>query len=84
MSVQTFEIEFASSENEFEIDMEDSVQEIEIEEGNITNIGTKDYKQLYNKPSIEGVTLVNNKTFEDLGAKSLTNLEIEKLINLQV
>ena len=83
MSVQTFEIEFDTSRNDFEIDMKESTQEIEIEEGNITNIGTKDYKQLYNKPSIEGVTLINNKSFEDLGAKSLTNLEIERLINLQ-
>lgn len=84
MSVQTFEIEFDNSVNEFEIDMESSVQEIELQEENIMNIGTKNYKELYNKPSIEGVTLVDNKTFEDLGATSLTNLEIEKLINLQV
>ena len=72
MSTQTFEIEFKASENEFEIDMQSSVQEIELQEENITNIGTKNYKELYNKPSIEGVTLVNDKTFEDLGAKSLT------------
>lgn len=84
MSVQTFEIEFDDSKNEFEIDMDNSVQEIELQEENIINIGTKNYKELYNKPSIEGVTLINDKSFEDLGAKSLTNLEIEKLINLQV
>lgn len=43
-----------------------------------------DYTTLKNKPSIEGITLIDNKTFEDLGVISLTNLEIEKLINLQV
>ena len=44
----------------------------------------KDYNRLANKPSIEGVTLVDDKSFEDLGALSLTNLEIENLINSQV
>lgn len=42
------------------------------------------YKTLKNQPKIEGVTLIDNKTFEDLGAVSLSNLEIEKLINLQI
>lgn len=44
----------------------------------------KDYNKMYNQPSIEGVTLIDNKTFEDLGATGLTNLEIENLLNLQV
>lgn len=61
-----------------------SNEDIEVSEENIVNIGTKDYKELYNKPSIEGVELVNNKTFEDLGVTGLTNLEIENLLNLQV
>ena len=43
--------------------------------------GTTNYLDSINKPSIEGVTLVDDKTFEDLGAMSLTNLEIEKIIN---
>ena len=43
-----------------------------------------DYNTLKNQPSIEGVTLIDDKTFEDLGATSLSNLEIENLINLQV
>ena len=43
-----------------------------------------DYNTLKNQPSIEGVTLIDNKTFKDLGATSLSNLEIENLINLQV
>ena len=44
----------------------------------------KDYNRLANQPSIEGVKLINDKTFEDLGAVGLTNMEIENLINLQV
>lgn len=44
----------------------------------------KDYNKLANKPSIEGIELIDDKTFEDLGATGLTNLEIENLLNLQV
>ena len=43
-----------------------------------------DYNRLANKPSIEGITLIDDKSFEDLGAIGLTNMEIENLINLQV
>lgn len=43
--------------------------------------GTNDYNEQINKPSIEGVELINDKTFEELGALSLTNMEIEELIN---
>jgi hypothetical protein len=39
--------------------------------GNISNRGivggTKDYEELINKPSIETVILIGDKTFEDLG-----------------
>lgn len=44
----------------------------------------RDYNRLVNQPSIEGVTLIDDKTFEELGALSLTNTEIENLINSQV
>lgn len=69
---------------EIVIEESSSNEDIEVNQESIVNIGTKNYKQLDNKPSIEGVTLINNKTFEDLGAISLSNTEIEKLINLQV
>lgn len=59
-------------------------EEVEIEDREIINLGTNDYKKLKNKPQIEGVELINNKSFEELGAKSLTNMEIERLINIQV
>lgn len=69
---------------EIVIEESSSNEDIEVNQESIVNIGTKNYKQLDNKPSIEGVTLINNKTFEDLGAISLSNTEIEKLINLQI
>lgn len=39
------------------------------------------YEQLDNLPQINDVALIGNKSFEDLGAESLTNLEIEAIIN---
>lgn len=44
--------------------------------------GTTDYSELTNKPSLEGVTLVGNKRLNQDGIhESLTNTEIETLIN---
>lgn len=39
------------------------------------------YNSLDDKPSINEVTLIGDKSFEDLGAETLTNLEIESIIN---
>ena len=36
--------------------------------------GTDDYENLINRPKIEGVDLIGNKTFEDLGVASATDL----------
>lgn len=43
--------------------------------------GTDDYNKLRNKPSIEDVTLVGNKTFPELGLHHITNMEIEHLLS---
>lgn len=43
--------------------------------------GTGDYNELINKPRINGVELKNNKSFNDLGAKALSNSEIDDIIN---
>lgn len=40
----------------------------------------KDYENLKNKPSINGVELVSDKSFEDLGDHALTNFEILELM----
>lgn len=37
------------------------------------------YNNLRNKPSIEDVELIGNKTFEELGLAEIDNLEIDKL-----
>lgn len=38
-----------------------------------------DYNKLTNKPQIEGVTLIGNKSFSELGLNRLTNFEIENI-----
>ena len=40
----------------------------------------KDYEKLINRPSINGVELVQDKSFEDLGDHVLTNFEILELM----
>ena len=40
------------------------------------------YERLENLPQIEGVTLIGNKTHDDLKLHALTNSEIEALLTL--
>lgn len=42
--------------------------------------GTSDYNDLSNKPSVNGVTLVGNKTNEELNINEISNSEIEELL----
>lgn len=39
-----------------------------------------DYEKLHNKPKINGVELVQDKSFEELGDHALTNFEILELM----
>lgn len=46
--------------------------------------GTTNYNYLQNKPKINNVELVDNKSLEDLGiqnSEALSNLEIEEILN---
>lgn len=45
-----------------------------------TTVVEKDYEKLSNKPSINGVELIQNKSFEELGDHVLTNFEILELM----
>lgn len=47
-----------------------------IEEGG----GTTDYNLLTNLPQINGITLKDNKSFEDLGMQPLTNEQMNELL----
>ena len=42
-----------------------------------------DYDVLENKPRINGVELVGNKTFEDLGEETISNAELQSIIEAQ-
>lgn len=52
-------------------------------DGNITygnGQGTKDYNKLINKPQIEEVELIGNKTFEELGLYSMDATDILSIL----
>ena len=42
----------------------------------------KDYEKLINRPSINGVELIKNKTLEDIGCIPMKNSEILSLIKI--
>ena len=43
--------------------------------------GTLNYEYLYNQPSVNNVTLIKNKSFEDLGMNEITNTELSNMFN---
>ena len=43
--------------------------------------GVRDYNLMSNKPSIEEITLVGNKSMSDFGDRELSNLEIQDIID---
>lgn len=49
--------------------------------GEIHNIVKNNYEKLRNKPQIENVELIGNKSFEDLGMTEISNLEILEIAN---
>lgn len=49
--------------------------------GEIHNIVEKNYDKLRNKPQIESVELIGNKSFEDLGITEISNIEILEIAN---
>ena len=46
----------------------------------VERIYENDYEKLKNKPSINGVELIKDKSFEELGDHVLTNFEILELM----
>lgn len=43
--------------------------------------GTTDYKKLNNKPRVNTITLEDDKKFESLGLKKLTNQQVLDIVN---
>lgn len=78
-------------EREIVIELEEDKIDIEIGEEQNEGIEIKDvervptgsvsdYEKLSNKPKIEGIELIGDRSFKDLGMVSITNLELEKLL----
>lgn len=67
--MQEFEVEFDITPTEFEVEFDNSLTEFETEFG-IGGIISPNYELATNKPSINGVELVGNKTTEELGIKA--------------
>lgn len=42
-------------------------------------MGTTNYNLLENRPSIESIELIGNKTFEELGFTEITEADIERM-----
>lgn len=74
-------------DEEIVIEETDSNDGIEVVNESIVNIGTKNYKELDNKPSIEGVVLINDRSLDELGIQEkgdyansrITNMELEEI-----
>lgn len=54
------------------------VNEVEVEK-EVPVIIEGDYEALHNKPKINTVTLVGDKSFEDLGLERITNAELNEM-----
>lgn len=46
----------------------------------LIDLNNIDYELLWNLPRIQGVKLIGNKTFEDLGLSALTSAEVEAVL----
>ena len=46
----------------------------------ITDSGSSDYNSLVNQPKINEVKLIGNRSLEELGLNSITNIELEELL----
>lgn len=45
-------------------------------------VGSSDYNKLKNKPRINSVELVGDKSFDDLGMNTISNIELEEIFSL--
>lgn len=65
-----------------QVELQANLQEYEIgiEENIELSGGTNDYEKLKNKPRINGVELIQNKSFSDLGMDIISNQELEDML----
>ena len=65
------ELELESNTHEYTLGVEENI--------GMTG-GTNDYEKLKNKPQINGVELLKNKSFSDLGMDIISNQELEDML----
>lgn len=66
-----------------EIELENTESDdIELEDEKIINLGTKNYKELDNKPKIQGNILEEDKSFEELGLLEMSNDELSQIFDI--
>ncbi len=80
MDYKTIEAETTSDYKDIKAETTSDYKLISFRESPPSPAGTRDYEKLINKPSIEGVTLIRNKTFEDLGLIEASKLDIERIL----
>lgn len=79
-----FEIPFdlAVQDQQYDFTMSNQYEEYNFGTASaIHPILTRDYEELDNKPRIEGVELIGDKTYEELNLNRISNAEIEELFN---
>lgn len=75
-------VDVESNDQPIEMDVLSVDQDVDVNpELEIDVMANKDYNELDNKPSINGVTLIGDKSFPNLNLLSLTNQEIEYLLS---
>lgn len=82
MAEQIYKVKLTEETN-YKVKREDDQTEVKILmlKGEDGESGISTYAELPDKPQINDVTLEGNQSFEDLGALSLTNIDIENIIN---
>ena len=65
------ELELESNTHEYTLGVEENIG---------LSGGTNDYEKLKNKPQINGVELIKNKSFSDLGMDIISNQELEDML----
>lgn len=76
--VQELSVELQSGDDiQVEMEQEQSL-EVKMVEG--VPVGIDDYEVLRNKPRVNGVELVGDKSNEDLNMRSITNLELARIL----
>ena len=77
-----FTADFSSGESSVEADFSTN-EDVQADFGSVMRSGggVTNYERLTHKPSINETELRGNKSFEDLGLKDLSNIEIASIVN---